>query len=457
MTQRRQRGEGAVYQRHDHPTCPPLTEGPPGKDGKPTRIRPDHACKGTWTALLDLGWRDGKRRRKPIYGPTQKAVIAKLTKAKQELAVHGDLPTAGMTVETWLRKWLTDICPSKPRMRPKTLKGHQSRVENYLIPAIGRIRLDKLKPDHVRQVRDYVLSKGLSTTTALHAHRVLSTALNDAVREGLIPRNVTSLVPAPARAKARSRSLTITEVEALLKQVAADRYASRWLAGLLLGLRQGELLGLEWDRVDLQTGTIDVSWQLQRVPYRHTCGQPTGAGKARTWPCGRRGGDRCPERTLDTLPGFEYRRLDGNLCLQRPKSEDSTRLIPLPVPLLAALGLRWEQYLAERDGYRTDHGLVWPRVDGRPTDGRKDWQAWSDHLTAAGIEHETQHTGRHTTATLLLALRIPEHVIQSILGHSDAITTRRYQHVDLTMQRTALTQLATTITTPRSADRTFEE
>jgi len=412
---RRQRGEGSVFQRSD----------------------------GRWVAVLDLGYRDGKRRRKAIYGPTQKAVLKKLNDAKRDVHAHGDIPTAGMTVEAWLTKWLAEVCPTKRRIKPRSLKDYRDKVRLYLIPAVGRTRLDKLTPAHVRQVHKFVTDQGLSTTTARGAHRVLSNALNDAMREGVATRNVAALVSAPPKAPSGRRSLSIPEAVALMRHVAGDRYGSRWLAALLLGARQGELLGLEWSRVDLETGTADLSWQLQRVPYKHACGKQAADKK---WPCGRRTADRCPQRELDTLAGLEFRQLDGNLCLQRPKTVGSIRLTPLPDPLVTALRTRWEQYLEERPTYATDHGLVWPRWDGRPTDGRTDWAAWKTNLEAVGIPEMTQHEARHTTATLLLALGVPQEIIMSILGHSDAVTTRGYQHVDLSLQRAALAQLAGKIT-----------
>jgi integrase len=401
---RRQRGEGSVYQRSD----------------------------GQWVATLDLGWRDGIRRRKVLYGRTQKIAIKKLNDAKRDVATHGDIPTAGTTLEKWLRTWLEDICPTKQRMRPKTLRDYRSWVEQYIIPPIGKTRIDKLGPAHVRAVRAYVINdKGLSSTTAMHAHAALSVALNDAMREGIISRNVAELVERPPKEPGTQRSLSMPEVTKLLKHVEPDRYGSRWLAGLLLGARQGELLGLEWNRLDLQDGTVDLSWQLQRIPYTHGCNDP----------CGKKP-YHCPAKKPDVLPGFEYRQLDGNLCLQRPKTDKSTRLIPLPPPLVTALEMHHKRYLLERVGYGTDHGLVWPRPDGRPTAAKSDGEAWKAHLKAVGIEPTKQHAARHTTATLLLAIGVPQEIIMSILGHSEAVTTRGYQHVDLTMQRAALAQLA---------------
>lgn len=419
---RRQRGEGSIFQRHDHPTCPPVDA-----DGN----RPEHKpCRGRWVGRIDLG--NGKRR--TVYARTQ-AEAVKAVRAAHKEKDAGNLSTTNPTVEKWLTYWLDEVCPGKPRMKPKTLRNYRSYVENYLTPALGKKRLGKLTPEDVRTLHRYVTDKGKSSTTAHHAHRILSASLNDAMRDGRVTRNVATLVPAPPLAASTKEALTLDQFVRLMRHLDGDRMQSRWAFGLFTGARQGECLGLTWPHVDLAGGVADLAWQLQRIPYRHGCGRRNDAGE---WPCGRKRADRCTLRELAVQPGFEYRRLDGNLCLQRPKTKGSTRLVPIVEPLLTAMRERHAQYLAERRGYTKDHGLVWARTDGRPIDGRQDWQEWADHLKALEIEHQALHVARHTASTILLALGVPENVRMAILGHSEAATNRLYSHVDLTMQRQAM-------------------
>lgn len=413
---RRQRGEGSVFKR---------------------------SSDGLWVGRIDLGWSDGKRKRKQVTGRTQAEVVKKLREARKKVDA-GDRTTAGMTVARWLSSWLEEVCPGKPKMRPRTLSNYRAYVRNYLEPSIGNVRLDRLAPQHVRQLHKFMRDLGLSETTVGHAHRILGTALNDAMREGLLTRNVVTLVPKPANTPNQRRPLSLEEVRRFFAVTAGDRMASRWHTAFLLGIRQGECLGLRWEFLDLENGTADVAWQLQRIPYKHDCGEkPNGKPK-----CGRSRADRCPERALDVSPAFKYVQLDGNLCLQAPKTEGSTRLIPLPAQLVVSLRERREQYLAERDHYEVDHGLVWARRDGRPVDGSQDRAAWHAILEAADIPATDQHSARHTTATLLLAMRVPEHVIMSILGHSEVVTTRGYAHADLTMQREAMGELGSVLLLP---------
>lgn len=438
MTTRRQRGEGSVYQRHDHPSCPAEIPGPPEAHGRPTMIRPDHRCRGTWVGALHLGYREGKRRRKVVSGRTQAEAVRRLAELKKHATP--DMPTAAMRLDRWLDHWVNHIAATTGK--PSKRDFQKDKIRNYIAPAIGRHRLDRLTTDHVRELHTYVMvTKALSSTTAGHAHAVLSVALNDAMRESppLVQRNVAALVKKPRPRESSRRGLSMPEALAVLRQAGTDeRLGSRWLVALMLGVRQGERLGLRWQYLDLGAGVADWAWQLRSIPYRHGCGGP---GRDGSWPCGRRRADSCPDRELDVQPDFTYLRLDGNLCLIRLKSDGSTRVTPLPPPVVAALRARHQRYLAERDGYTVDHDLVWCREDGRPLRAGDDWAAWSALLRACGMPHLTQHEARHTTATLLQSMGVDEATRMAIMGHSVAATQRGYAHVDLTLQRRALDAL----------------
>lgn len=406
---RRQRGEGSVYQR---------------------------ASDGLWVGSIDLGWIDGKRRRKTITARTQAAAIKKLREARKAIDA-GQLNTATLTVEKWVEHWLEHIAPTT--RKPQVLRGDRSMVRAHILPQLGRIKLDKLSQAHVRQLHQSIYAKGLSSTTALNVHRLLNKILNDAMRENLLGRNVAELTNKPKPAKSTRDGLSLDDVRALIAHLDGDRLQSRWAFALFTGARQGECLGLRWSHIDFAEGTADIAWQLQRIPYKHGCGKRAGK-----WVCGRRA-DHCPTRSLDVRPGYEYHRLNGNLCLQRPKTEGSRRVIPLAPPLLVALQERRHAYLDERHTYSEDHDLVWPRPDGRPAKAGDDLQEWYRHLDALEIERQVLHTARHTASTLLLALGVPEHVRMSILGHSEAATNRAYSHVDLSMQRAAMETFAAAV------------
>ncbi len=398
-TKRRDAGTGAVYQRAD----------------------------GYYVASLDLGWVDGKRRRKRFVARTKAAVVAKLKEARKQLDDTGTVASNVPTVHTWLRRWLDEIAAVK--VKPRTLAGYRTTVERHIAPHIGRHRLDRLTAAHVlamqTALRSTTAKRGgaVAESTVLKAHAVLSKALGDAQRLGLLTRNVATMVDRPSarRPKTARRELTAHEALAVLRTVADDPLGSRWAAALMLGARQGECLGLEWDRVDLDDGIVDLAWQLQRLPYRHGCGGE----------CGRKFAGDCPNRALRVPPGYEHRVLTGALALTRPKT-DRPRVVPVPAPLLAWLRRRREE---------NPHPLVWCRDDGQPIDPRQDYEAWKATLAAADLAPVPLHSARHTTASLLLSIGVPEPVIMAILGHSVITTTRGYAHVDQTLARAAMERL----------------
>lgn len=410
---RRQRGEGTIYvHKRD-------------ANGKPIR----------YAGQVELGWdTEGRRRRKTIYGHSHNEVVRKMQALRRQLHEHGDLPTSDVTLETWLKKWLREIAVD--RLKPNTLRSYKTAVHKHIIPAIGRQRLSTLSAQHIRQMHRAITGRGLSSTTALNAHRILAAALNDAIREGYTPRNVATLVRAPAKAVSKRQGLTAEEAVKVLRVAASQRLGSTWLFAFLLGVRQGERLALRWSHLDLTVGAADVSWGLQRVTYDHGC-MPRDADPT----CGKKRGASCPKRKLSIPEGMEYEVLKGNLVLMRPKTDDSRRMVALIEPLRLALLHRQAAVDGERASYTEDHDLVWCEENGAPIDPRDDWECWHQLLEEAGVRPVAQHEIRHSTATLLLELGVDPRVVQELLGHSKMVTTHIYQHVSLTLQRQALDEL----------------
>lgn len=391
---------------------------------------------GMWVASIELPpGPDGRRRRKTATARDYATAVRRLRDLRRAAEQSGgDLPTTALTVEQWLTHWLDDIAAA--HLKPTSLAGYRSAVQHQLVPHLGRRRLDKLTPQHVRAMHRALAESGLSASSALKAHRVLAKALTDAMREGLVVRNVATLVDAPRRTDSDRHGLTAPQAKTLLRHVADDPLAARWATALLLGARQGECLGLEWDRVDLDAWVVDVSWQLQRLPYRHGCG-----GR-----CGRTRAAYCPSRVLDVRPGFTHRPIPGSgLVLTRPKGRP--RVLPLPAPLAAVLDRH--HALAGRPAT----GLVWTTPTGDAIDPRRDYEAWRAHLRAAGLPDVPLHAARHTTATLLMEAGVPDTVIQAILGHSDVVTTRGYQRADLTVARSALDALGASLLAQQPGDQ----
>ena len=398
---------------------------------KPRRSRGEgsysySAKTGLHRYVLDLGiGGDGKRRTKAVTSRTKAGALAKFRALRKVADEHGGTVPASMTVEAWLTQWLANVS-----VKPSTLANYKSTVRLYLVPALGKRRLDKLTPQHVRDMLTWMgqpteaKPDGLSASTLHRAHRVLNVSLNDAVREGLIRRNVAEFVKAPSLTGKDQQTIELDQARTLIKATFDDWYGPRWGAALVLGARQGEILGMEWDRVNLGAGVLDLSWQLQRLGYRHGCG-----GK-----CGIKRAGSCPQAELDVPKGFTHRRLDGGLCLTRPKSAAGVRIIPIP----GILDVMLRKQAAQQASKPNPHGLVFTRPDGRPIDPSRDSEEWHGALERAGVPSIKLPAARHTAASLLLAAGVSDTVIKAILGHSTVAMTRAYQHADQTMTRAAM-------------------
>lgn len=371
---------------------------------------------GMWVGAIDLPPDEsGKRRRKRVYAKDQRTLIAKLDELKAEAADGLNLDRT-VTVTKWLDYWLPQI--HRERIRPTTYSDYRCTVNN-IARAVGHKRLIDLTPADIRRMHTQI---GRGKRRAQKAHVVLHKALKDAVAEGLIKRNPVDAVDPPEVRKNARAAMAITDVQKLLGYAAGNRNrmeATRWLLLFLTGLRQGESLGLQWDRIDLDRGAIDISWQLQQLKRVHGCGDKTEQG----WPCGRK--QRCPTPVWDMPIKFEYEPLHDSLALTRPKSQSGRRWVPIIEPLRLAL-----VELHAIDAGPNPHGLVFHRADGSPVPPRDDYAAWHQLLRDAKLPPVPLHTTRHTAATVLRAAGADEQTRMEILGHNSPEVTRIYAHAD---------------------------
>jgi len=371
---------------------------------------------GLYAASIELPSHDGTRRRIVRRRKLKKdaiIVLAEMTKALQE---RGDLPTAGQTVAQWFAYWVEEI--SKEQDRPNTYSGYRVAVYNHIIPVIGNVKLEKLTAAHVRRVYSNMIDdKGLSSTTALHAHRTMSRSLKIAQREGRIGRNPAAMTDAPRKAVTKLEALDLTDALALLEHVAQDeQMGARWATALLTGGRRGEVIGLEWDRV---TDVLDLSWQLLRLPITETDGKP------------------------DVPADYEYRHLVGGLYLTRPKSNKGWRIIPLVDPLKSILERHREM------SPPNPYGLVFMQGE-RPIDPDQDSKNWRVLLAESGITKNVRlHDVRHTTVDLLDLAGVPDDIIMEIVGHSTRQMTQQYKSRGNRERLTkAMQQLSALFSTP---------
>lgn len=320
------------------------------------------------------------------------------------------VPSSSLTA--WLRYWLAEIVDQE--VRPRTAESYRTLVRLHIEPAIGARNLVDVTTADVRQLHSYMRDKGLAASTVRQGHRVLAIALKQAHREGYTHRDVAALVRPPRPSPPKLGVIRRADAGRIFDAARGERLESRWVAALLTGGRQGELLGLEVDRV---SDRLDLSWQLQRLTWQHGC--------SRT--CGFPRGSECPERRITAPADYEKRHVAGGLWLTRPKSSAGDRQIPLVEPLRSLIHDRLDAALSEPNPF----GLVWTsgadRSLGMPIDPSADSKAWHDLLQRAGVPQVRLHDARHFAVDLLYEAGVPEVVAMELIGHSSVAMTRRYR------------------------------
>jgi integrase len=348
-----------------------------------------------WEARLNVGYRGGKRIRKSFYGRTRREVQVQLSAAQRELAQGLSPSDARVTVGRFLERWLNDAV--RPAVRPSTLRSYEMHVRLYLVPDIGRLPLARLSPIEVQGMLNDRLKSGLSARTVHHIRAVLRRALNQAIRWGLISRNVATLVDGPRVERHHVRAISPSEARALLEAVTGDRLAALYTVALAVGLRQGEALGLSWDDVDFEGGSLTVRKALQRI--------------------------------------------DGALRLVEPKTTRSRRTVAMSSVVAAALRQHRTRQLAERlaaGAEWRDSGLVFTSSLGAAIDGSNVTHRLHRLLADAGLPQMRFHDLRHACASLLMAQGVHPRVVMETLGHSQiGLTMNTYSHVLPSLQRDA--------------------
>lgn len=374
----RTKSSGGLAQRHDHPSCPPPV------DGK----RPEHRCRGRWQATLDV-MVDGRRKRKTIYARTKAEANVKLNKALRERDT-GALVLNTMTVEAWMTRWLDRKSRPPSALKPQTMRSYRSKADRYIVPSLGRHRLTDLRAAHIEAMYDQMRADGLAEATLRQTHAILQGALKDAMRADHLSYNPIDKTIPPGTEKARREQFTVDQARHVLTTAGDD---ARWWLALFYGMRQGEVLGLDWRHVDLDNATLTIAQTLQ-----------TGE--------------------------------DGQLFLGEPKSARSKRILPLLPQVEVRLRL-----LSELAGHPAD-GLVFNQ-GGKPLQPKRDWQDWRDLIAEASTDDAplpviALHAARNSAASVMEAAGIPDRLVMQILGQSQVATTHGYQHADLERMRQAL-------------------
>jgi integrase len=329
-------------------------------DAKPSR--------GLWRARY-VG-ADGRRH--ALYAKTRREVQERLREALAA-SDRGIRPVSHqLTLGAFLEDWLEHHV--RLSRRPRTHESYAGIVRLYLIPELGRLPLAKLQPEHVQAMLARLRGRRgeLSASTTRYVYTVLRIALGRAVKMGRAHRNVCTLIDPPARPRREIRPLSRAELGVLLEGIRGDRLEALYVTALGTGLRQGELLALRWQDVDLTRGELSVRFTLQR----------------------------------------------GTQQLAEPKTERARRTIRLPGAVRAALAEH-----RERQAVVPLSGLVFASRNGTALHSRNVTHYLQRHLQRLGLPHQRFHDLRHAFATVLIEDGEELGVVSRILGHADYATT----------------------------------
>lgn len=355
-----------------------------------------------WTVILEIG-RDeaGKRIQKWDRSfATKKAAKERLTEVLGESQKGTYVPPSKESLTTYMRSWLDG---REASLRPSTLHGYRKNFRAHIEPRIGAYKVQQLTPDIIgRFYAELQAERRLAPRTVRHVHTLLHRALGDLVRRQQLSRNPAEFVELPKVTQEEMRVWAPTDVRAFLEHVRDDRFYALWVTALATGARRGELCGLSWRSLDLDTGTASIT---------------------------------------DTLLDVGHQVVLGKL-----KTARGRRVVALAAETVAALRAHLTAQKVERLAFGADYnpdGYVFVREDGAPLHPAWVTRAFTQRVKAAGVPMIRLHDLRHTSASLGLAAGEPITVVSERLGHAKtSITLNVYSHTLPGQHREAADKLA---------------
>jgi integrase len=380
---------------------------------------------GRWEGSAYVLTTEGTYKRRSVYGRTWDDAHEKLTKLKADSLGGLPVATSKMTVAEYLAYWLANVAMGK--VRRTTYVNYESLVRNYVTPEFGKKKLarltardiraflaktaatcqccaqgkDEKRPQHKRRccALGECCKKLPSDRTVRFLLVILRAALQHAVREDELPRNVARNVELGMGTRREIEPLTVQEGRQLLAAARDNRLWAAYELAIRIGLRRGELLGLRWSDVDLYEGVLTVRQALQRV--------------------------------------------GGELLIVAPKTQRSARRVALPAECVTALRAQRAQQIADQkaagDSWKgAAQGLVFTTKNGTPIEPRNLNRSFAALSARAGVRKVRFHDLRHTCASLLHEQGADARMIMEVLGHSSIrVTMDIYTFVRLDSQRSA--------------------
>lgn len=341
-----------------------------------------------WVARVTTG-RDpltGKQIQRSFSGKTQKEVREKMQAVAVEVNRGTYTPPCKMTLGEWLDIWAEEYLGE---VKPTTVVIYKGNIKNHIKPGLGAVRLDQLHPHTVQMFINRL--DGLSARSVRLVHEVLHKALKKATELEYIPKNPATNCTLPRVEREEIHPLDDDQTAALLAAAKGSDLEHLVTVALFTGMRLSELLGLTWDSVDMEQGTITINKQITRIEHR------------------------------------------ANGLFASPKSGKARTLTPALSVMQELKAQRRRQLEAQlRAGQVWDNspGLVFTDSTGGPLCQQYIYKRFLKLLAAAGLEGVRFHDLRHTYAVNAIRAGDDIKTIQGNLGHATAaFTLDRYGHL----------------------------
>ena len=358
------------------------------------RKRKDGRWEGRYTAGHDPA--TGKQIFKNVLGKTQAEVKEKLKKALAEAGQIDFTKSGKYTVGTWMDEWFENV--AKIKVRPSSHQTYRGYIDNHIKPNIGNIPLEKLTTMDLQKLYRTLLTKGrverieaenqpsgLSAKTVRNINQVISSALDLAVAQKIIPSNPTDACELPQVEHREMQTIPEEQLQAFLAEAKTTGVYEMYYIELATGLRRGELLGLKWQDIDWKNGIIKVRRQIARV--------------------------------------------DGQIVEAPLKTKNSYRTVTISPQAIEVL---------KQQRAKTHDQYVFPSPHGGPISPDSVNNMLKRVLARAGIPKVRFHDLRHTFATIALQNGVDIKTVSGMLGHFSAgFTLDTYAHVTTSAQKEA--------------------
>ena len=352
-----------------------------------------------WEARYTVGYNPGtgKQIQKSITGKTQKEVAQKLKELTAALDAGTYIAPNKTTVGQWLDTWQAEYLGA---VKLSTVSSYQATIKNHIKPGLGAIKLESLTTQDIQEFYNSRLKgdekrESLSPKTVKNIHGVLHKALHQAMLNGLIRNNPSDACVLPKATKKKVKPLNEEQIAALLKALKGHKYENLILTALFTGLREGEVCGLQWDCVNLESGAILVDKQLQSIRKSVR-------------------GDRDKYALVPTKNG----------------KERYLTVAPFVVELLKKEKSKQDNNRKLFEGDYEDSGLVFTDEIGRRITPQAAYRAFKLVVTELGFETARFHDLRHSFAVASLRSGDDVKTVQENLGHAtSAFTLDVYGHV----------------------------